>query len=143
LINTTNHKLQTLIKELNLDGGAAHRAFDDANACLQVFMKCLEKLESNTSIVRLQEVQKKDLNWDKYRIFSSGNQKLITLAKACQRQNSINIVYEGGQAKGQSRPIKPFGIVRNPDGDYVYAECGLDLTRKRFYIDKILDYELI
>jgi DNA polymerase-3 subunit epsilon len=143
LINTTNHKLQTLIKELQLDGGAAHRAYDDANACLQVFMKCLEKLESDTSLGRLQDVQKKELSWDKYRIFSSGNQKLITLAKACQKQTSINIVYEGGQTKSKSRPIKPFGIVRNPDGDYVYAECGLEFTRKRFFVDKILDYELV
>ncbi len=143
LLTTTNHKLQTLIKELKLEGGAAHRAYDDAFACLQVFFKSLEKLEANAKISQLLEIQKKDLDWDKYRVFSSGNPKLLAMAKACQNQAVINIIYEGGQTKGKPRPIKPFGIVRNPDGDYVHAECGLDHERKRFYIDKISDFDLI
>lgn len=142
LLPTTNHKLQTLIKELHLEGGAAHRAYDDAYACLQVFLKCIEKLDVEVLISRLLEVQKKEISWNKYRIFSSGDQKLLNLAKACQEQRSMKIVYEGGQSKRQPRPIKPLGIVRNPDGDYVYSECGLDLQKKRFYLDKILDFDL-
>lgn len=143
LLPTTNHKLQTLIKELQLEGGRAHRAHDDAYACMQVFFKCLEKLDSPVSVERVLEIQKKEILWDKYRIFSSNNSKLLSLAKACQQQKTIQIVYEGGQSKGQPRPILPLGIVRNPDGDYVYAECGLDHQRKRFYLDKILDFDLL
>lgn len=143
LLHTTNHKLQTLIQELHLEGGAAHRAYDDAYACLQVFFKCLEKLEPEVSLKKLLDIQKKEISWDKYRIFSSGQAKLLSLAKACQQQKTIHIVYEGGQSKGQPRPIRPFGIVRNPDGDYVHAECGLDFQRKRFYLDKILDFDLL
>ena len=142
LLTTTNHKLQTLIRELNLEGGAAHRAYDDAYACLQVFFKTVEKLDPVVTIQHLLDVQKKDLSWEKYRIYSSGNAKLLALAKACQQQATIQVVYEGGQTKGKPRPIKPFGLVRNPDGDYLHAECGLDLQRKRFYVDKIADYEL-
>lgn len=142
LLNTTNHKLQTLIKELNLEGGAAHRAYDDAYACLQVIFKCIEKLEPEVSLGRVLEIQKKELNWDKYRIFSSNDQKVIALAKACQSHSTVNIVYDGGQTKSKPRPIRPMGIVRNPDGDYVHAECGLDFQRKRFYLDKIVDFEL-
>ena len=142
LLNTTNHKLQTLIKELNLEGGSAHRAYDDAYACLQVLFKCLEKLEPEASLNRILELQKKELAWKKYRIFSSEDQKILSLAKACQSQASIRIVYNGGQTKSKPRPIRPMGIVRNPDGDYVHAECGLDFQRKRFYLDKILDFEL-
>ena len=50
LLHTTNHKLQTLIKELNLVGGEAHRAYDDAYACLQVLFKCFEKLEPEATL---------------------------------------------------------------------------------------------
>ncbi len=139
LLNTTNHKLQTLIKELQLEGGAAHRAYDDAYACLQVFFKSCEKLEQPVTLKKLLEIQKKIINWNQYKIFQSGNQKLITLAKACEKAATIDIVYDGGQTKAKPRPIRPMGIVRNPDGDYIHAECGLDLKRKRFYIDKILD----
>ncbi len=142
LLQTTNHKLQTLIKELHLEGGAAHRAYDDAYACLQVIFKCFEKLEPNVTVGRLLEIQKKEITWDKYRIFSSNNQKILSLAKACLSNATIDIIYEGGQTKSKARPIRPKGIVRNPDGDYIHAECGIDLERKRFYIDKIIDFEL-
>lgn len=142
LLTTTNHKLQTLIKELQLEGGAAHRAYDDAYACLQVLFKCTEKLSDNNSLERLLHVQKKDLSWRNYLIYSSQNEKIISLAKAIDAQKTINIVYEGGQTKNKTRPIKPLGVVRNPDGDYIQAECGIDFQRKRFYLDKIKEVEL-
>lgn len=142
LLTTTNHKLQTLIKELNLTGGAAHRAYDDAYACFQVLQKCLEKIPEDISLQRISEIQKKDLSWNRYRVYSLQDQKVLSLIKAMEQQKTISIVYEGGQTKNKSRPIRPIGIVRNPDGDYIHAECGLDLQRKRFYLDKIKEVEL-
>lgn len=142
LLTTTNHKLQTLIKELELVGGEAHRAFDDAYACLQVFLKCAEKLGEAPSLARILEVQKKELAWKNYLVLSTGNQKINSLIKAIQEQRSISIIYEGGQSKNKTRPIRPMGIVRNPDGDYIMAECGLDFSKKRFYLEKIREVEL-
>ncbi len=142
LLNTTNHKLQTLIKELQLVGGEAHRAYDDAYACLQVLFKCFEKLGDDLALERILEIQKKDLNWKNYLIYTSQNDKIISLAKALESNRSISIIYEGGQTKNKTRPIKPMGIVRNPDGDYIHAECGLDFQRKRFYLEKIKEIEL-
>lgn len=141
LLATTNHKLQTLVKELNLTGGAAHRAYDDAYACMQVFFKACEKLGDDVSLRQALDIQKKELNWNKYRIWSSQDEKIISLAKATLEQRTINVVYEGGQTKGKPRPIKPMGFVRNPDGDYLHAECGLDQQRKRFYLEKIIDFD--
>ncbi len=142
LLHTTNHKLQTLIKELNLEGGEAHRAYDDAFACLQVLIKCTDKVKENTSLNRILEIQKKDLSWKNYLVFNSQNQKIIALAQAIQAKRSMSIVYEGGQTKNKTRPIKPLGLVRNPDGDYINAECGIDFQRKRFYLEKIKEVEL-
>lgn len=143
LLHTTNHKLQTLIKELNLVGGAAHRAYDDAYACLQVLFKCFEKLDADATLQRILDVQTKDLAWKNYQVLGLNNAKVDALVNAMRKKASISIVYEGGQTKNKTRPIKPLGIVRNPDGDYISAECGLDLQRKRFYIEKIKEVELI
>lgn len=142
LLHTTNHKLQTLVKELNLVGGDAHRAYDDAYACLQVFMKAAEKLDV-PSLEKLKAVQVKKLEWANYTLFSKQTEQIKSLVDAIQKQKTIQIVYEGGQSKNKLRPITPKGIVRNPDGDYVHAECGLDNTRKRFYLSKIIDIELV
>lgn len=143
LLTTTNHKLQTLIQELKLEGGAAHRAYDDAYACFQVFQKCTDKLESDTSLKRLIEIQRKNLDWKNYLIYTSQDQKILNLARAMEAGKTVGIVYEGGSSKGKVRPIRPHGIVRNPDGDYIQAECGLDLQRKRFYLEKIKEVELV
>lgn len=142
LIATTNHKLQTLVKELQLVGGDAHRAFDDAYACMQVFFKCNEKLAHelipDDSIKRLLAVQGKDLDWKKYAVLTAGDDKLFSLYNACAQETELTITYLSGQTKGSPRKITPLGIVRNPDGDYVHAYCHIDQQRKRFYIDKII-----
>ena len=137
LLPTTNHKLQTLVKELKLTGGDAHRAYDDAYACLQVFFKCIEKLDQNVSLNDLLRIQKKPIQWDHYRILSSGDFKLIQIAQCIKKNEVMDIIYDGGQTKTKPRPIRPYGIVRNPDGDYINAECGLDFQRKRFYLNKM------
>ncbi len=144
LLITANHKLQTLVKELNLQGGDAHRAADDAYACLQVFFKCIEKLNPELQTVEhLQKIQGKNLNWMDYKLLTVSDPKISTLAKHALLGAPIDIVYDGGSQGGKPRPIRPFGIVRNPDGDYLNAMCLIDQTRKRFYLSKITDYPLL
>ncbi len=142
LITTTNHKLQTLVKELALTGGDAHRAFDDAYACMQVFFKCNEKLAGelipDDSLQRLFAIQGKNLDWKNYAVLTAGDPKLVTLFNACAQEAELTISYLSGQTKGSPRKITPLGIVRNPDGDYIHAFCHIDQQRKRFYIDKII-----
>ena len=142
LIAATNHKLQTLVKELALTGGDAHRAYDDAYACMQVFFKCNEKLAAelipDASLQRLFAVQGKDLDWKNYAVYTAGDEKLILLAEACTQEKELTISYLSGQTKSSPRKITPLGIVRNPDGDYVHAFCHIDQQRKRFYIKKII-----
>lgn len=142
LLHATNHKLQTLVTELNLVGGDAHRAYDDAYSCLQVFIKAAEKLDV-PSIEKLKAVQVKKLAWLDYSLYLKPTEQIKSLVDAIHKQKTIQIVYEGGQSKNKLRPITPKGIVRNPDGDYVHAECGLDNQRKRFYLSKIIDIELV
>ena len=143
LLTTTNHKLQTLVKELNLVGGDAHRAYDDAYACFQVFQKCTEKLGDDATLARLKKVQSKKMNWSDYSIFLNTDLKIKALLSAIQNQKTIKIVYDGGKTKNDLRPVTPKGIVRNPDGDYINAICEIDHQRKRFYLSKIKDFELV
>jgi len=143
LLATTNHKLQTLVKELDLVGGDAHRAFDDAYACLQVFQKCTEKLGSDATLEKLKKVQSKKINWNDYSIYLNSDRKIKALLFGIQNKKTIHIVYDGGKTKNELRPITPKGIVRNPDGDYLNAICEIDHQRKRFYLSKIKDFDLV
>jgi DNA polymerase-3 subunit epsilon len=143
LLPTSNHKLQTMIKELKLIGGDAHRAYDDAYACLQVFQKSCEKLNEQATLEKLAAIQAKPLEWKNYIIFSSNDAKLKSFSNAARKKKTIQIVYPGGSTKSKPRTVTVYGIVRNPDGDYIHALCGIDQSRKRFYIDKIVDYDIV
>ena len=140
--NSVNHKLQTLIKYFQLPQGQAHRAEDDAEACMQVTLKCLEKLPSQTLQEAL-KVQRKPLAWENYTLLRSSTDKFRKVFEATEKGLGLDILYEGGSLKGKTRRIFPFGIIRNPDGDYVQAICAIDKAAKRFYINKMAEVEIV
>ncbi len=127
-----NHKLQTLVKHLSIPVMQAHRALDDARACLHVALHCLRILGDNESLETIQQAQQKELVWDKYRLFSD---ELITpILRAAEQGKDISIMYG---ADPMFRSVRPLGVIRNPDGDYIKAFCNRDQKEKRFQIDKI------
>jgi DNA polymerase-3 subunit epsilon len=138
-----NHKLQTLIKVLKLDGGTAHRAHDDARACLNVGLECLRRIGETSTLKHAIKAMGKDLEWQRYSLMVGQNELYQKVVEATVQHKDMDIVYEGGSLRGQTRRISPIGIVRNPDGDYVMAVCHLDRAQKRFYLGKISDASVV
>lgn len=137
---SVNHKLQTLVRYLKIEGGAAHRAYDDAFACLQVGFECLRRAEAAGTEMTFQRIYKsqgKAVEWDNFRLLTNSDEKLSETARAVLEGKDLEIQYSGGSLRGQSRRITPKGIVRNPDGDYISAICHVDRAQKRFYFSKI------
>lgn len=136
--HTTNHKLQTLIKELNIPQGQAHRALDDSKACLDLTIKCINKFGSDKSLADLIKEQDKELEWKYYSInFLREQPQWSAIIAAIEDQIDVEITYSAGSLPNQPRPIRPIGVVRNPDADYVMAYGGEDSKPKRFYLNKI------
>ncbi|MBX2994460.1 MAG: exonuclease [Bdellovibrionaceae bacterium] len=135
-----NHKLQTLIKVLKIDGGTAHRALDDARACLYVELECWKRAGEDKTLAEISKLQGKELKWADYVLLKNPSNLIQALALAILHKKDFDIVYDGGSLKGKTRRITPQGIVRNPDGDYVSAICHIDRAQKRFYLGKILDF---
>ncbi len=139
---TENHKLQTLVKYFKFDGGAAHRAFDDAKSCLMVGLECIKRMGVKPTVADAVKAQFKKIDWKEY---SLANQSSIvkTLIEAIQNKKRADISYDGGSAKGEVRQVMPIGIVRNPDGDYLMAFCLRDKTNKRYYLSRITDAAVV
>lgn len=129
-----NHKLQTLVQHLQLDGGSAHRALDDAQSCLGVFLACCEKIGWDRPLSEAIKSQGKNLQWIDYKLIASSDEKTRKLVQACSEKLTVNICYKGSK---DVRQIQPIGIVRNPDGDFIEAFCLRDHQNKRFYINRI------
>lgn len=138
-----NHKLQTLITELNLPRGSAHRALDDARACLYVGLECMNRLGRMTTLQDVIQAQGKKLSWTDYYLTKSGSEKLKLVVQAIQDKKDLEFIYEGGTLKGKPRRMTPIGIVRNPDGDFIMAVCHVDRAQKRFYFEKISDLQIL
>ncbi|WII72789.1 exonuclease domain-containing protein [Bdellovibrio sp. 22V] len=138
-----NHKLQTLVKHLQIDGGQAHRAYDDAKSCLHVGLACFEKMGEQTTLAQAIKSQGKNLYWKDYALMMSANTHIKTLIEAVQNKKHVDMVYQGGSAKGEVRRLTPIGIVRNPDGDYLQAFCHKDQTAKRYYLNRIGDVAVV
>ena len=138
-----NHKLQTLIQVLKIPQGQAHRALDDAKACLEVGLECFRRLGQEATLAEALKVQAKPLKWSQFQLLESLSSTRKTLIEAIMAKKDIDIVYEGGSVRSRPRRVTPIGIVRNPDGDYIMANCHLDRATKRFYIDKISDVAMV
>lgn len=137
-----NHRLQTLIPVLKIPQGAAHRALDDAKACLAVGLECFKRMESKKSLEDLQSVMGKPLLWSSYFLKTGVSPELSRVVEALEGRKDLDMVYQGGSSKG-TRRVTPIGIVRNPDGDFLFAKCHIDQTEKRFYLNKIKDLDLV
>lgn len=140
---TTDHKLQTLVKELRIEAGTAHRALDDSRACLAVAEKCFERMPEGSTLRQALKSQWKDLSWKNFSISAIKNQNIKNIIEAIQAHRDIDLMYGGGRNKGQTRRVRPNGIVRNPDGDYLSAFCYTDQADKRYYLSKIMEAEVV
>jgi DNA polymerase-3 subunit epsilon len=141
---TANHKLQTLIKFLNLDPGSAHRAADDARNCLDVGLECFKRLGETATLQKVFATVEKDLRWSNYSLLSVNNGVIDSIRRAVIEQKHLDISYTTMNAKkAETRRITPIGLVRNPDGDFVMATCHRDGAQKRFYLQKISDIQIV
>lgn len=136
---TENHKLQTLVKHLGIDGGAAHRALDDARSCLHVGLRCLELLGPEATLQEALRVQEKPLKWENYSTLSKDS-NLRAIVEASRTKSRLEFLYDKGTAPRQAVPM---GLVRNPDGDFMQAYCLKDRSAKRFYVSKIREATVI
>lgn len=140
---TVNHKLQTLVEHFKFNGGAAHRALDDAKSCLHVGLECLKRLGPETTIRQAFLAQEKNLSWSNYSIFQSRYSYMPKLIQAIEGRKDIDFIYDKGPKKHETRRAFPMGVVRNPDGDYLQALCRNDNQNKRFYLSTIKEVEVV
>jgi exonuclease, DNA polymerase III, epsilon subunit family len=138
-----NHKLQTLVKHLGVDGGQAHRAYDDAKACLHVGLACFAKMGEQTTLAQAIKSQGKNLWWRDYSLILSSQAHIKELVDAIYQKKDVDMIYQGGSTKGETRRVTPIGIVRNPDGDFLQAFCHKDKTAKRYYLNRVGDVAVV
>lgn len=137
-----NHKLGTLVKELNIPLLNHHRALDDAYASLKIFIHGLERLKLD----RTPEQQRTDLKTHGLLFSLDQFDELKTeelplhleeLNKLVKEAAVIEIQYTGGNHKFKFRPIKLTSLLNTPGGNILYARCLWSDIYKSFKLNKI------
>jgi DNA polymerase III epsilon subunit family exonuclease len=129
-----NHKLGTLVKELQIPLINHHRALDDAYASLMVFIKGLERIKPEDlqshgflfSLDQFDELKTENLPLH-----------LEELNKLVKESAVIEIQYSGGNHKNKFRPVKLTSLLNTPDGNILYARCLWSDIYKSFKLNKI------
>tara|TARA_B100001248_G_scaffold262389_1_gene258020 strand:+ start:22384 stop:23232 length:849 start_codon:yes stop_codon:yes gene_type:complete len=139
-----NHKLQTLVDFLRLDKGTAHRAMDDAIACLQLFLRCLERVPEDATLKELEETQDLHIEWSQFSLNHFLDDRVGSdLVALIRQQQTCFINYKSpNNKKDNYREIMPKGLVLNPQKGFVPALCLKDMKDKRFYIERIQEVKL-
>lgn len=132
-----NHKLATLVKELNIPLLNHHRATDDAFASLKVFMSCLERIKTPLSPMLKRYGLLFSLNEFAELSIEELPTHLVTLEKLVKEAAVIEIIYSGGTHKNQFRPVKLTSLLNTPDGNILYARCLWSDTPKYFKLNKV------
>ena len=139
ITESPNHRLQTLVQHLGIEGGKAHRALDDAKSCLEVGLECFKRL-GDVNIKTIIEKQRKSIHWSYYSMEDIKSQiHLSEQVDACIEMAPAKIVYQGGSKPGKPRTVFPKGIVRNPNGDFLAASDQPKGQVKRFYLNRITE----
>lgn len=140
---SANHRLQTLVDFFGLEKGTAHRALDDARACLEVGIKCLEE-SGDEKFKTAFEVQGGPIHWSRFSIKAlESRPEIAGLIRAIRDQKIVSMVYDSGSAPGTARRVHPLGLVRSLDGDFVVAYDEKNQRVKRYYLEKVRSVEIV
>ena len=137
LVESPNHRLQTLIKYLGLEQGAAHRALDDAKACLGVLLYCFKRLKTDDFSEAFKH-QDGPLEWGRFHFSKMEKLEVFSeISKAIRQGYALDLVYRGGSKPGKAREVQPIGVVRSLDGDYLVAEDAEKGRSQRYLFEMI------
>lgn len=134
-----NHKLATLVKELDIPLLNHHRATDDAFAALKVFLHSLDRVRTPLSpmlkrhghLFSLSEFEKLDIE--------ELPEKFKILEKLVKEAAVVEILYSGGNHKNEWRPVKLTSLLNSPEGNILYARCLWSDMQKSFKLKKLTD----
>jgi DNA polymerase III subunit epsilon len=132
-----NFKLSTLCHYIGTDLNH-HVAIEDTFACLKILAHVIKveadhKVAMEKSFVfRLSHFTNDCFNYSK---------RLNGLAELVQDKYLLELNYSGKASSGAIRPVRPIGLMPQPKGPVLFAECLLTGMNKSFILKKIKSFQ--
>ncbi len=136
LAGLSSYKLGSLSEHFNITHSRAHRALDDALACLKVMKIGLDNIKSSDSKSFKESRLYKLTDFARNLSFELPDHLKI-LRKKIKFNHVILMKYAGGSLKNSWRPIRPVSLLPMPEGNILYAHCLQSNLYKSFALGKI------
>ncbi len=136
LSGLSSYKLGSLSEHFNITHSRAHRALDDALACLKIMKLGLENIKGTES-KSFKEARLYQLSDFARSLSFDLPEHLKILRKKIKFSHVILMKYGGGSLKNKWRPIRPVSLLPMPEGNILYAHCLHSNIYKSFALTKI------
>lgn len=136
LPSLSSYKLGALSDHFKITHSRAHRALDDAIACLKVMRIGLENIENSESKI-FKEARLYQLSDFARNLTFDLPLHLRVLRKKIKFSHIVLMKYAGGSLKNKWRPIRPVSLLPMPEGNILYAHCLHSNIYKSFALTKI------
>ncbi len=136
-VPSKNHKLATLCETLEIPLINHHRALDDSWAALKIYAHALTKIQNDREFRQGRLLNLEDFKKNDNMLLP---EKIEGLRPFVEKQETVEIKYNGGSMKGKYREIRPIGFLPLPEGNILYAHCLISDMYKSFHVKKIVDF---
>lgn len=139
---TSDHKLDTLVEELELEGDERHRALADATHCWQLLEECLarfgERSEGRVTGPSLLAFCRRITTLsDAAPTAPHVPRRLRPLEAACRERSSVTLAYGAEGEPPVPLDVAPRLLFRMGQRNYVEAECVSSGVLKTYRLDRI------
>lgn len=134
----SSHSLENLAREFGIVSKTHHRSLSDANVCMQIFHRCVEKLGVPEKVKFNQLIRYNGpvFCFDHQAVQLGQSYRLIT--EAFQSGKSVEIVYQKTSGEKTKRKITPLTVGYNRSGVTIEAFCHLRQEKRTFRLDRIV-----
>jgi DNA polymerase III epsilon subunit family exonuclease len=146
LVGTRSYKLASLVDYFNLEYSIYHRALQDSNYCMKVFINLL-KLIGDYETLELSDIIKYNNPINFNLIFNIKEDLNIPeefkfIFKFIENKKTVKIVYKNSNGEILERKIKPFNFIELKGKIYLEAFCYLRNDKRIFKLKNIISLSL-
>lgn len=134
-----SHRLKDLAEFFEIQNAPNHRAMQDAQTCMEVFLKLTDSVGDLDGLV---QVQQDALKFESFSIRNLTEQetKFKPMAEAVDANKTFQLMYSKGSKKNKWRPLEPKGLVlKTKDESFLVATDPGEVQTKRFLLNKVVD----
>jgi len=134
-----SYSLENLARSLRIRSDSFHRALADANVCMAIFLKCLDKMGGIDQLTMEDILSVNGPALDFIPAEITLDETFSPLKEALESGSSVEIVYQDARGTISTRQITPLSIGVGRGVTILEAFCHFRQEKRNFRLDRIIE----